>query len=156
VLHLRVIKITKIDAQESSSFCQECAQLLGFCWKTIILRMRSKKYGSRRSDPNMSKYPSEIFGHPFSSPNPNANQDRRNHWCPFVNRICYKQSRLISYPFGVCSVHIADHDIAVCPRRFLDGNRVFRDIAQHHFKTTDNILVFRSPPKVLVRLISLW
>jgi hypothetical protein len=33
-------------------------------------------------------------------------------------------------------------EIALCPRRFLDGHTVFADIAKHHFKTTKDILVF--------------
>lgn len=90
----------------------------------------------------MSKYPSEIFGHPYYATNEKAILDRANHWCPFVDKICYKQSRLIQHPFGVCSVHVSDREVAVCPRRFLDNQRVFSDIAQHHFKTTNNILVF--------------
>lgn len=90
----------------------------------------------------MSKYPSEIFGHPYYSTTDQANKDRANHRCPFVDKTCYKQSRLIKYPFGVCSAHTGDAEIALCPRRFLDRHSVFADIAQHHFKTTNDILVF--------------
>jgi len=71
-----------------------------------------------------------------------AEDIRAKHWCPFVNKVCYKQSRLIDYPFGVCSAHVNDDEVALCPRRFLDGHTVFTDIAQHHFKTVNDILVF--------------
>ena len=90
----------------------------------------------------MSKYPSEIFGFPFYNNSPEAAQTRANYLCPFVDKKCYKQSRLIDFPFGVCSVHINDDDIAVCPRRFLDQNKIFREIALHHFGSINNILIF--------------
>ncbi len=90
----------------------------------------------------MAKYPSEIFGYPYSNRSSKADGVRTRHWCPFVNKVCYKQSRLIDYPFGVCSAHVNDDEVAICPRRFLDGHTVFTDIAQHHFKTVNDILVF--------------
>ncbi len=90
----------------------------------------------------MSKYPSEIFGYPNYVRDQQATQVRDRHWCPFVDKVCYKQSRLIDYPFGVCSVHATGKDIAVCPRRFLDRHAVFTDIALHHFNTIHDILVF--------------
>jgi hypothetical protein len=90
----------------------------------------------------MAKYPSEIFGYPRSNTSSKAVEARERHWCPFVDKVCYKQSRLIDYPFGVCSAHVNDDEVALCPRRFLDGHTVFTDIAQHHFKTINDILVF--------------
>jgi restriction endonuclease NotI len=88
------------------------------------------------------KYPSEIFGYPYSNTSKKATAIRSKYWCPFVDKICYKQSRLIRYPFGVCSAHFNNDEVALCPRRFLDGDAVFTDIAQHYFKTVNNILVF--------------
>ncbi|MCX7886533.1 MAG: NotI family restriction endonuclease [Verrucomicrobiae bacterium] len=88
------------------------------------------------------KYPSEIFGYPYYNTTPTAQETRAKHWCPFVNKACCKQSRLINYPFGVCTAHVNDEEIALCPRRFLDGHTVFTDIAQHCFHTTNDILVF--------------
>lgn len=90
----------------------------------------------------MPKYPSEVFGHPVTATDAKAAADRTRHWCPFVDKVCYKQSRLTSIPFGVCSAHVQGDEIALCPRRFLDQSSVFFDIAQHHFKTTHDILVF--------------
>ncbi len=90
----------------------------------------------------MAKYPSEIFGYPYSNKTSKAQDARTKHCCPFVNKVCYKQSRLIKYPFGVCSAHVNGNEIALCPRRFLDDHTVFTDIAQHHFKTVHDILVF--------------
>ena len=90
----------------------------------------------------MPKYPSEVFGHPVAATDAKAVTDRANHWCPFVDKVCYKQSRLTTIPFGVCSAHVNGEEIALCPRRFLDRGSVFFDIAQHHFNTTHDILVF--------------
>jgi len=90
----------------------------------------------------MAKYPSEIFGYPYSNTSKKATDIRSKYWCRFVDKICYKQSRLIRYPFGVCSAHFNNDEVALCPRRFLDGHAVFTDIAQHHFKTVNDILVF--------------
>src|SRR2546426_7258415 len=40
----------------------------------------------------MAKYPSEIFGYPHSNTSSKAKEIRVKHWCPFVNKICYKRS----------------------------------------------------------------
>ncbi|MGD0651447.1 MAG: NotI family restriction endonuclease [Verrucomicrobiia bacterium] len=88
------------------------------------------------------RYPSEVFGYPLFNVSAQAKEIRAKHWCPFVDKVCYKQSRLINYPFGVCTAHVNDDEVALCPRRFLDGHTVFTDIAQHHFNTTSDILVF--------------
>jgi hypothetical protein len=90
----------------------------------------------------VEKYPSEIFGHPHYATDEKAVADRRNYWCPFVDKVCYKQSRLINHPFGVCSARVGEEQVALCPRRFLDNHSVFSDIARHHFKTINDILVF--------------
>jgi hypothetical protein len=90
----------------------------------------------------MAKYPSEIFGCALRNMTPEAEEMRRKYWCPFHESQCYKQSRLIDYPFGVCTAHVDGQEIALCPRRFLEKNKVFQDIAISHFGTKDNILVF--------------
>lgn len=90
----------------------------------------------------MPKYPSEIFGFPYYAIHSEAETSRTKYWCPFVDKPCYKQSRLLEYPFGVCSAHIAGEEIAICPRRFLDNYQLFTDIAFDHFQTTNNILLF--------------
>jgi hypothetical protein len=90
----------------------------------------------------LTKYPSEIFGHPFNADHAQAELGRERRWCPFVDKVCYKKSRLIEYPFGVCSAFVGGSDIALCPRRFLDGHTVFTDIARHHFGGTSDLLVF--------------
>jgi hypothetical protein len=42
----------------------------------------------------------------------------------------------------VCTANTDGEEIALCPRRFLERNIVFRDIALKEFGTVDNILVF--------------
>ncbi len=90
----------------------------------------------------MAKYPSEIFGCYLRNMSPEAEEMRRKYWCPFHESPCYKQSRLIDYPFGVCTAHVDGQEIALCPRRFLEKNTVFQNIAISQFGTSDNVLVF--------------
>lgn len=90
----------------------------------------------------MVRYPSEIFGYPASNSGNEAREIRARHWCPFVDKVCYKQSRLLDIPFGVCTAHVNGEEVALCPRRFLDGHVVFSDCAEHQFKTRTDIIVF--------------
>lgn len=90
----------------------------------------------------MRKYPSEIFGYYWSDTTCTANETRERRWCPFHNSKCHKKSRLVDYPFGVCTAHTNGREIALCPRRFLQDQIVFHDIARRHFNSIDNVLVF--------------
>jgi hypothetical protein len=90
----------------------------------------------------MAKYPSEIFGCYFENITREADDMRKKFWCPFHESKCFKQSRLVDIPFGVCSAHVDGQEIALCPRRFLEKNRVFQTIAISQFGTSENVLVF--------------
>jgi len=90
----------------------------------------------------MAKYPSEIFGFYWENNSREAKISREKYLCPFHSSKCYKQSRLIDIPFGVCTVHYDGNELALCPRRFLEKNIIFKDIAIQNFGTTNNILVF--------------
>lgn len=90
----------------------------------------------------MAKHPSEVFGNPIRSAQAQVKKARNKYWCPFADAKCNKQSRLIRYPMGVCSVRYGDNTIALCPRRFLQANTVFKDIADHYFKTRNDLVVF--------------
>lgn len=90
----------------------------------------------------MAKYPSEIFGHYWKDASIEAKSAKKNHHCPFHHSVCYKKSRLVGYPFGVCTAHTDGKEIALCPRRFLERGLIFRDIAKAHFGSIHNILVF--------------
>lgn len=91
----------------------------------------------------MAKHPIEVFGHPINDQSKHARNDRNRRWCPFVNDKCDKKSRLIDYPMGVCSVQYGNKVIALSPRRFLEDNIIFQDIADHYFNTRNNIVVFK-------------
>ena len=100
--------------------------------------------------------PSEIFGYPTWDQSPEAREARRRHWCPFQGRTCNKKSRLIDFPFGVCSVKHGDGLRAICPHRFdepgsIEGvSRALEDVALHYFGGFDNVVAFREVrlPKV--------
>ena len=89
-----------------------------------------------------AKYPAEVFGHPVDMHLKQAESDRARYWCPFMNEPCDKQSRLVDYPMGVCSVQYGDDVVALSPRRFLQDNTVFYDIADHHFGSRHDLLLF--------------
>jgi len=90
----------------------------------------------------MAKHPAEVFGHSIHSESPRVKKGHKKYWCPFADDKCNKQSRLVKYPMGVCSVQYGKDIIALCPRRFLQKNTVFMDIADHHFKTRNDLVVF--------------
>ena len=90
----------------------------------------------------MARTASEIFGHPIDLQTARAQADRTKHRCPFTGVKCTKRSRLVKYPTGACSVLYQNDDIALCPKRFLENDTVFRDIAQAAFGSLDNLLRF--------------
>ncbi len=90
----------------------------------------------------MAKYPSEIFGYYWRNKSQEALQTRKKHFCPFHGSVCFKKSRLVKIPFGVCTAHVEGKEIALCPRRFLDQGTVFKDIAQAHFGSIHDVIVF--------------
>ena len=61
---------------------------------------------------------------------------------------CDKKSRLIEYPFGVCSIEYGGEIRAICPRRFEERRpgknvaKVLEDVARHYFGNTNNTVVF--------------
>ena len=97
---------------------------------------------------NLSRRPAEIFGYPIGNQSDAAQNARREYWCPFREEQCTKKSRLIEYPFGVCSVEYDGGVRTICPHRFEERGSiagvawVLEDIAVHHFGNTDNIVVF--------------
>lgn len=90
----------------------------------------------------MGRHPAEVFGYPVQVRSKQASKVRIRHWCPFSNQMCSKKSRLIEYPMGICSVRFRESVVALCPDRFLESSIIFEEIADHHFKTRDNLLVF--------------
>ena len=94
----------------------------------------------------MAKRPAEVFGFLINNTTAEAQACRKKYNCPFVSQKCNKNSRLIKYPMGVCSVDYNGATIALCPRRFLEGSTVFQDIADDYFGTRDNLIVFHEIP----------
>jgi hypothetical protein len=90
----------------------------------------------------MAKYPSEIFGYYWKDTSAEAKSARKAYFCPFHRSQCFKKSRLVDYPFGVCTAFTDGKEIALCPRRFLEKGIIFQDIAKAHFGSIHNILVF--------------
>ena len=92
--------------------------------------------------------PAEIFGYTIGNQSEEAQDTRKRHWCPFVDRRCNKKSRLIDFPFGVCSAEYSGEIHTICPRRFeeqgtIEGvSRVLEDIALHFFGDFNNTVVF--------------
>jgi hypothetical protein len=90
----------------------------------------------------MSKHPAEIFGYPIEVSTSESKEIRAKHRCPFMDKVCEKKSRLITYPMGVCSVKYKDDIIAICPRRFLQDQMVIGDIADQYFGDRNDLLLF--------------
>ncbi|MBM4461561.1 MAG: hypothetical protein FJ011_28030 [Chloroflexi bacterium] len=92
--------------------------------------------------------PAEVFGYPINNRSPEAERARKRHWCRFTDALCNKTSRLIDYPFGVCSADHHGEICAVCPRRFEEPGtfagtpRVLSDIALHYFGDHNNVILF--------------
>ena len=93
--------------------------------------------------PKNSHHPVEVFGYPIDISTQEAKQNRAKYWCPFMNKKCDKQSRMLSYPMGVCSVLHMGNSIPICPHRFLQDNTVFIDICDEFLGGTNNILLFK-------------
>jgi hypothetical protein len=70
---------------------------------------------------------SEVFGFGVSDFSPAAREARRTHNCPFRQSKCTKSSK--TDPIGICSLASGDEAAAICPVRFLEGGRIFRDAA---------------------------
>jgi hypothetical protein len=90
----------------------------------------------------MAKGPAEIYGYPINDTSAKGDETRKRRWCPFLDQMCWKRSRRLSYPFGVCSVRYSEETVAVCPSRFWQGRQVFKQVAAHHFGSLNNLLLF--------------
>lgn len=92
--------------------------------------------------------PAEIFGYLLEDQSQEAQTTREKRICPFVAKPCNKQSRLINFPFGVCTVECGGEFRTICPRRFeergtlADVPRVLETIALHYFGDWHNTIPF--------------
>ncbi|ATZ60928.2 MAG: NotI family restriction endonuclease [Methanosarcinales archaeon Met12] len=101
-------------------------------------------FRTRRSTTHDIPLPAEIFGYPVQNKSKEAKQVRKRHLCPFSNKDrCSKQSRLLTYPMGICSTWWPNNSpIAICPKRLLQDKTIFINAANHVFGDTDNVLLF--------------
>lgn len=96
----------------------------------------------------MNNQPAEIFGYYVGDPSAEARKARKEHWCPFTGSRCSKNSRLIDYPFGVCTVEHGGSFYTICPHRFEEKGTteglplVLESIAIHYFGDLTRLLLF--------------
>lgn len=83
---------------------------------------------------------SEIFGHGVDDQSDMAWADRDFRRCRFRNGPCNKSSK--TDPIGICSVSDGSEAASLCPARFLDSGRIFRDAARIAFGETASFAIF--------------
>lgn len=86
--------------------------------------------------------PAEIFGHAVENTSDEARADRQVYRCPYLGETCWKQSRHLDVPFGICSVWYQNKITATCPSRLLENQQAFEDIARLYFGDLNNLLIF--------------
>jgi hypothetical protein len=82
----------------------------------------------------------EVFGHGIGDQTDEAWADRSKKRCPFRNGPCNKSSN--TDPIGICSVSDGLEAASLCPVRFLDGGRIFRDAARIAFGGSASFAIF--------------
>jgi hypothetical protein len=81
----------------------------------------------------------EVFGHPTGDLSAAAKEARRKKLCPFRDEKCNKGS--LKDPLGICTFGDGVRAGAVCPNRFLEGDRVFADAARVVFGDGARVVV---------------
>ena len=74
---------------------------------------------------------SEIFGFGVDDQSEAAWRSRKSKLCPFRGTKCTKTSK--EDPLGICSLSDGNEAAAVCPVRFLENDRIFKDAARLAF-----------------------
>lgn len=83
---------------------------------------------------------SEIFGRGVLDISPEASAIRKAKQCPFRGTKCTKSSK--TDPIGICSLSDDKEAAVICPVRFLEGDRIFRDAARIAFGSNCEIGIF--------------
>lgn len=73
----------------------------------------------------------EVFGHGVENTSLTAKTDRASKRCPFRASPCTKSSK--TDPIGICSLEANGIAAAVCPVRFVEHGRIFKDAAKIAF-----------------------
>ena len=82
----------------------------------------------------------EVLGTSVHDHSPDAEDLRARRWCRFRNSVCTKVNKL--NPIGICALSKANDATIVCPARFYEDSRVFRDAATIAFGEETNVVVF--------------
>jgi hypothetical protein len=83
---------------------------------------------------------SEVFGYGVENQSSEARAAREKKFCRFRNSACTKASK--SDPLGICSLSDGDEAAILCPVRFLESNRIFRDAARIAFGPSVDFAIF--------------
>lgn len=73
----------------------------------------------------------EIFGYDYEDRSSKAQSDRAAKSCPFRSSPCTKSNK--TNPLGVCTLSDGQLATALCPVRFLENDRIFKDVASMAF-----------------------
>ena len=92
---------------------------------------------------------SEVFGFGVENSSFNAIDSRSQKLCPFRNTKCTKSSK--SDPIGICTLSDGSFAAAICPTRFLEKDKIFKDAARIAFGDGVEIGIF---PEVRILKIS--
>jgi hypothetical protein len=82
----------------------------------------------------------EIFGFGTDNQTDTAKASRAEKTCPFRKTRCTKSNK--TDPLAICSLTDGNHAAALCPVRFLEDNRIFRDAARIAFGDNVTIAIF--------------
>jgi hypothetical protein len=92
------------------------------------------------AEPILKKFPSEIFGFPYTDLSETAQTIRQQQICPFLNSTCKKPRKSEPHiKVGICSVGYKVtgdfHPIIICPHRF-DMRLIYEVVQQYYLPYT--------------------
>lgn len=73
----------------------------------------------------------EVFGHSVDDHSRRAREHQEKRWCPFRNTPCAKGGA--KDPLGICSLSDGKTLVTLCPNRFLEASRIFKDVGRLAF-----------------------
>jgi Restriction endonuclease NotI len=82
----------------------------------------------------------EVFGRDVLDISQEANQIRKQKLCPFKGGKCNKSSN--ADPLGICTLASNDIATAICPVRFLEGDKIFKVAAEIAFGKGSTFAIF--------------
>jgi Restriction endonuclease NotI len=96
-------------------------------------------------EPIINKYPTEIFGYPFTEHSDKAIDALKQQFCPFLDGTCKKPRKSEPHiKIGVCSAGYkggflqAAIPVVLCPHRF-ETDSVFQSLQNEYFPTWKNV-----------------